>query len=272
MPGFEGEEGKPAIAIQPQTETDAQGFNPVHAFVLLLVVVGSLLVLFTENSFLRDQFNSRINTIFKFYYQAWLVWAIAAAFCTVYLLRELKSAWGWIYRVAAVGLFAAVLVYPVFGLWSKTSGFSPPGGLTLDGAAHLRSFYPDDFAAIVWLQSAPPGVVVEAVGGQYSDFARVGTYSGHPTVLGWEGHESQWRGGYSEMGNRKQDIERIYLANDWEETKVLLELYGVRYVFVGTLERNTYPVKEAKFIRFLKPVFSQGTVTIYEVPDVMAAE
>jgi uncharacterized membrane protein len=46
----------------------------------------------------------------------------------------------------------------------------------------------------------------------------------------------------------------------------------VRYVFVGTLERNTYPVKQAKFDRFLEPVFSQGGVTIYEVPKELGIE
>jgi uncharacterized membrane protein len=247
-------------------------FNSVHTFVILLIVVGCLLVLFTENFYLRDQFNSRINTIFKFYYQAWLFWGIAAAFSTVYLLRELRSIWGGIYWLVLGALLAALLVYPVFGLWTKTSGFSPAGGYSLDGAAHLQASYPDDFAAIAWLEDAPPGVVLEAVGGQYSDFARVATYSGQPAVLGWEGHESQWRGGYREMGNRKQDIERIYLTSDWEETKALLELYDVRYVFVGTLERNTYPVKQAKFDRFLEPVFSQDGVTIYEVPKELGIE
>jgi uncharacterized membrane protein len=53
---------------------------------------------------------------------------------------------------------------------------------------------------------------------------------------------------------------------------MILELYSVRYVFVGTLERNTYPVNEEKFIRFLEPVFSQGGVTIYEVPWAMEVE
>jgi uncharacterized membrane protein len=35
---------------------------------------------------------------------------------------------------------------------------------------------------------------------------------------------------------------------------------------VGNLERSSYRVNEEKFNNFLKPVFQQGNITIYEVP------
>jgi uncharacterized membrane protein len=40
----------------------------------------------------------------------------------------------------------------------------------------------------------------------------------------------------------------------------------VRYVVVGNLERSSYRVNEEKFNNFLRRVFQQGSVTIYEVP------
>ena len=48
-------------------------------FALLLTVSGLLLVLAPEFVFLRDVFNARSNTIFKLYYQAWLLFGVAAA-------------------------------------------------------------------------------------------------------------------------------------------------------------------------------------------------
>jgi len=245
---------------------DESGLSQAHLFSALLILVGVLLVIFTEFFYLRDQFGTRMNTIFKFYYQAWLLWGIAAAFGTVYLLHEWKSISGAVFRVGLAALLLAVLVYPVLGLWTKTNGFSPSGGFTLDGAAYLWPASPDEMAAIQWLKSAPPGVVLEAVGPQYSEYARVATHSGQPTVLGWPGHESQWRGGSREMGSREGDIELIYRTNNWGTAKIYLDLYEIRYVFMGGLERNTYPVNEEKFKQFLEPVFSQGQVTIYEVP------
>ena len=66
---------------------------------------------------------------------------------------------------------------------------------TLDGADYRYRDNSDEMSAIEWLRTAPYGIVAEAIGGSYSEYARVSTYSGQPTVLGWQGHESQWRGG-----------------------------------------------------------------------------
>jgi uncharacterized membrane protein len=86
-------------------------------------------------------------------------------------------------------------------------------------------------------------------------------------VLGWAGHESQWRGGRTEIGTREEDIETIYRSNNWEDTKQLLDMYNVRYIFIGTLERRNYRVNEVKFERFLgAPVYKSDQVSIYEVP------
>jgi uncharacterized membrane protein len=84
-------------------------------------------------------------------------------------------------------------------------------------------------------------------------------------VLGWSNHEGQWRDD-ALQGSRGQDIETLYTTNDWLITQDIIDRYNIRYVFVGDLERSTFPVNEEKFNRFLKPVFQQGNVTIYEAP------
>ncbi len=251
----------------------APGLQPAHAFALLLAGLGLLLVLAPEFFFLRDLFNTRMNTIFKFYYQAWLLWGVAAAFGTLVLLDELR---GW--RRAAFPIFITTLVlmglaYTVLRAWDITSGFSPTYGWTLDGAAFIERERPDEMAAIRWLASAPRGVVSEAVGGSYTDFARVSAFSGQPAVLGWPGHESQWRGGSREMGSRQDDLARLYCSRNWEEARAILEQYQVRYVYIGYIERGAYGadtcggvLQEVKFERNLRKVFEQGEVSIYEVP------
>ncbi len=238
-----------------------------HDFVLILILIGGLLVLFTEFFYLRDQFGSRMNTIFKFYFQTWILWGMAAAFGTAVLLKRLRRFWGVAFRIGLVGLFFMALVYPFLSLWNKTNGFNPPSGLTIDGAAYLETSSPEDMVGISWLETKPLGVVIEAVGGQYSEYARVATLSGKPNVLGWPGHERQWRGGSEEIGSREDDVQLIYQTNNWEDTKGLLDYYNVRYIFIGPIERRTYRVSESKFIRFLgEPVFEFGQVSIYEVP------
>ena len=250
------------ISLRPELKSYS-----VHDFIFILILMGGLLILFVEFFFLRDQFGSRMNTIFKFYYQTWIFWGLAAAFGVAVLFKSLRGKWNILFSVGFVMLFIVSLAYPILSLWNKTNGFDPTNGYTLDGTAYMERSNPGEMEAIRWLSSQPDGIVVEAVGPQYSEFARVGTNSSQATVLGWAGHESQWRGGRKEIGTREEDVEMIFSSNDWEHTKLLLEMYKVRYIFIGSLERRTYRVNEAKFERFLgEPVFKNDQVLIFEVP------
>jgi YYY domain-containing protein len=248
-----------------------------HAFALLLILLGALLVIGPEFFYLRDQFGWRMNTIFKFYYQAWLVWGLAAAFVSAILLQRLRRLSGAIFQVAWIALLVMSLVYPVFSLWNKTNGFRPTQW-TLDSSAYLQLQNPDEFAAIEWLRRAPAGYLAEAVpdsGGSYTQFARFSTHTGKPAVLGWYGHESQWRGGGELLGPRQSDLQRLYCTRDWQETLEILERYQVRYVIVGGLERSVYRagtancssgLQENKFSSRLAAVYKIGQLTIYENP------
>jgi len=253
-------------AIQPEDKPDNPANISPAPFILLMIALGALLVLGPEFLYLHDQFGTRMNTIFKFYYQAWLLWSMAAAFAAAVLLRDLRGIWDKLYRILFSILLVVALTYPVLGLLTKTNNFKPPFGWTLDGAAYIERGSPDEAAAIRWLRSAPLGVIAEAIGGSYTDYARISTHTGLPTVLGWIGHEGQWRGGYEEQGTRQQDIETLYITPHWEAAQVILQQYNIRYVYIGMLERTTYRVNETKFQRFLQPVFRQGDVVIYEVP------
>jgi hypothetical protein len=242
-------------------------------FVLLLTLLGALLVFVPEFLFLRDLFGWRINTIFKFYYQAWLLWGIAAAYVSVVLLQSFRRPLAVLYRVGLVLLMGMGLTYTVLGLWTKTNGFNPAQGYTLDGTAYLMTQSPDELEAADWLSRAPAGVVAEAVGGSYTVYARVSTLSGQPTVLGWEFHEVQWRGSGELLGSRQSDIMRLYCARDWIEAQDIIQQYHIRYIFVGSLERNAYTsqtcpggLNEAKFMRNLPVAFQKGETTIYMVP------
>ena len=254
----------------------AKGRSSPIPFVLMFIVFGGLMVVAPEFVYLRDQFGWRMNTVFKFYYQAWTLWSVAAAFGFALLLRELGMGNGSGKNNLRLVLFSVVmglvcmvgLTYPVLSIPNKTENFSAanPDRRTLDGAAYLGIYNPDDYAAVNWLALARPGIVAEAVSGGYSEFARVSTYSGMPAVLGWTNHESQWRGGSAEMGSRADDISRLYTTPEWVEALSIVDRYNIRYIFVGRLERTTYPVNEKKFTDNLSEVYRQGDVVIYEVP------
>lgn len=235
------------------------------SFVLLLIALGSLLIIGPDFVYLSDNFGYRINTVFKFYYQAWIVLSLASAYGTVVLLRQLRGAANVIFSITVAGVILVGLAYPVFGFLTKTNNFKPFAGFTLDDFDRVQRENPDEAAALLWLRSAPDGVIAEAVGGAYSSYARISIYTGLPTVLGWGNHEGQWRD-YALQGTRAQDIEALYTSPDWITAQAIIERYNIRYIYIGNLERSTYRVSEEKFNLFLKPVFQQGIVTIYAVP------
>jgi len=254
---------------RPQTaageSSEAVNGLPPIVFVLLLILLGLLLILGPEFLYLRDNFGFRINTIFKFYYQAWIVLSLASAYGTAVLLKNLRRLANGLFSLLLALVLAVGLAYPVFGFPAKTNNFNPPAGFTLDDFDRVSRENPDEAAAIQWLRAAPDGVITEAVGGAYSAYARISIYTGLPTVLGWGNHEGQWRD-YALQGSRAQDIETLYSSPDWLTAQEILHRYNIRYVYVGNLERTTYRLSEEKFSRFLKPVFQQGNVAVYEVP------
>lgn len=252
----------PTLAFLFKSET-----NSLSSFVLLMAALGVLLILGPDFLYLRDNFGYRINTVFKFYYQAWIVLSIASAYAIIILFQNLRGAANVVFSAIFAIVLVVGLTYPAIGIFSKTSNFKPPFGYTLDDFDRVQRENPDEAAAILWLRSAPDGVVAEAVGGSYSPqgHARISIYTGLPTVLGWPGHEDQWRD-HALQVPRLQDIETLYTTNDWTATQEIIDRYNIRYIVVGNLERTTYRVNENKLNRFLKPVFQQGNVAVYEVP------
>lgn len=233
-------------------------------FVVLMIGFGAALVLIPEFFYLRDSFGSRMNTVFKFYYAAWLLWGVAAAYALAGPWESFgRRGRAWMV-VAAIPLCLG-LVYTTTALWEKANHFAAPNGPTLDGTAHLDQDDPADAAAIRWMSAAlDPGVVAEAVGGSYSSYGRISAHTGFSTVLGWDFHEFQWRGSFEPQGTRRADIERLYVTRDWAEAQSILDRYEIAYVFIGPLERSTYePVVTRKFDLFMDLLYQTEDVSIY---------
>jgi uncharacterized membrane protein len=148
------------------------------------------------------------------------------------------------------------------------------GQRTLDGLAFLKDSAPGEYAAIAWLRDeAKPGRIVEAVGDDYSDYGRVSAATGRASLLGWKGHEVQWRGSHKAFVGREEDIAAIYSGTDAVSARRLLERYGARYVYLGSRERQTYGVSELpEYSDFLKTAFQQDGVIVYELWEDLTAE
>ncbi len=250
---------------------DSSVFDSSTSFVLLILFTGLLLTFGVEFVYLRDVFGTRMNTVFKFYFQAWTLFSVGAAFAVYYLSSRLRLARG-VWFIALGLLLAASMIYPAAAIPSRAEGFRK--GPTLDGIEWIRQSNPSDYAAIQWLNAnAPRGaVILEATGGEYSYGNRISMATGLPTVLGWFGHENQWRGNTDLFKNdakgidRPADIARIYQSLDSNEALTYVDKYAINFVVVGETERTQYslnPPQIEKFGKVMPLVFQHGNLRIY---------
>ena len=232
----------------------------------------------------------RMNTLFKYYLEAWVLFSLAASYMLWRLgydgrfrpvnLNPARLLW---LGVVALLIFSS-LIYTGLGAWARVGDRFNDLPPTLDGTAymeqavHLEQGQPielkGDREAIRWLQDNVAGspVVLEAHTEQYHWGGRIATYTGLPTVLGWPWHQIQQRGIYShEIRFRARQVRELYETEDLEPARLLLGQYDVKYVVVGELERIYYPgAGLAKFDRMVEQgaavrVFDNGPVTIYEL-------
>ncbi len=266
----------PLLALLPLAITlSAHAFletaSPLRGFVLWTVAVVALVLFGTDMVYIRDFFSNRMNTVFKFYYQAWLIWGVVAGYAAYAFARWARRRplplllWG----APAALLLAGALVYPWGTLTYSHSESAPP---VIDALAFLQNEV-DEQAAADWItaNTKPADIVLTAAGEAYNETGRVATVTGRPTLLGWSGsHERLWRSGSPEILNeiqsREQAIGQIYgAATSNDETLRLLDQYKVKYVYVGPKEREKYDGAD-KFAQIagLQEVFNHSRVRIYE--------
>lgn len=254
------------------TAGDGEDEREGVVFTLGLSATALLLILGTEFYYVGDIFNSRMNTVFKLYYQAWLLLSIAGGFSLYYLAsrwrftfnREALFRTGWA-SLAAIMLAGATL-YTVGGTLNRTEGFDATGELR-----GLHWMPADEQAAFAWLREQADGqqvVIAEAVGGDYTETARVSAATGLPTILGWGGHEDQWRGSVAPRVGRFEDVNSMYLAPDLVQARAILEKYDVTYVYVGSVERSKYSDGPLAKFQQLPVAFASGSVTIYRAKGI----
>ncbi len=93
------------------------------------------------------------------------------------------------------------------------------------------------------LREQPPGaVLIEAVGGAYTEYGRLSAASGVPAYLGWANHELVWRGPEItvETERRKDLVFRLYSSGDPEVVRQLAAEAGADLMAVGSLEARDF--------------------------------
>ncbi len=276
-------------------------------FIVMAMGLGAGVDIFT----VKDDIG-RMNTVFKFYLQAWWLLALASGYLLWLMWSDgrfsipkfsfdsdssgkqastaLRAAW----MGAIAVLFISIMIYPILGTQVRIKDRFNTSHTGLDGTSYMETAVHyeadkttgtqapialrEDLAAIEWLQQNVEGspVIVEGLTDLYRWGGRVSIYTGLPAVVGWDWHQRQQRVNYAwAVTERRQQVNEFYETGSVPIALALLDEYDVRYVYVGELERVTYPASALdKFNRMedvgLTRVYAQGPVSIYEYSPVRA--
>ncbi|OGH04523.1 MAG: hypothetical protein A2W22_05355 [Candidatus Levybacteria bacterium RBG_16_35_11] len=245
-------------------------------FVIILIVLSSILIILPEIVYIKDIYPShyRANTMFKLVYQGFIMLSISCGYIILRVfsaVKKLKINLNIFIPWSAVLLFLLFLisVYPFLAIPSYYNNLQRYKGI--NGTTYLKSLYPDDFEAISWLNKNIKGqpVILEAQGDSYTDYARVSSNTGLPTVLGWTVHEWLWRGSYEIPAPRIKDVEDLYQSGDLSLVKSLIQKYKISLVFVGSLEMEKYTkINENNFKKLGILIYENGGTKIYKIKGI----
>jgi YYY domain-containing protein len=275
------------LAIRPGISTSRR--------IVLVLISGALTLTLIVEFIVLDGDIGRMNTVFKFYLQVWVMLSIVSGVSAVAAWSALKTrprirrAWS----AVLVLLLLAAALYPILATKAKWDiRMNPDAPKTLDSMAFMQvTSYNDvgfdgssksvdlsyDYDAIRWMQRNIEGtpVIAEAHGANpYRSVAnRVAMYTGLQAIVGWDWHQRQQRAVLpgSLVTNRIIDVNNLYNTTDINQAMQILKKYDVNYVYAGQLEWTYYhPRGLLKFDEMveqglLDEVYRNGGVSIYEV-------
>ncbi len=256
--------------------------TPKDAYIILLFICAIGFIVFTEFFFMKDIYNyenppyARANTIFKIYYQVWVLLAIVAGYgLAIGQKYTLKRGLTDIY----IFIFAITISLTAAGTWSAYTSYQQGKSTTdptwtLDGYAYLQTQDPDQLATINWLNTNVPGhpIMVEAAGDSYTQQSRISSYTGLASPIGWASHEWGWR--YSptswadNISTRVGFIQQIYAATDPNELSQLLQQYNITYIVYSPEEAAQYMTDDSTIQSLTgQPIFTSGEYKLYHIAN-----
>jgi len=263
-----------------------------ESFVNLLFFTGFLVLCGVEVVFMKDFLQGgdhyRMNTLFKFYIQVWVMLGIAVGVALpamwAAISRGRSRGWRWAWKAATIGLLVASFLFVPMGVPARVSDRfpteQPPIG-TLDGMAYMSvgSYtWPDpsyrvelkyDYDAIRWLLDNVEGTPVLAEAGlpYYREGGlRVSSYTGLPMLVGM--HQSEQRYG-DEVGRREGKTRELFDTPDLLVAQSIIEELDISLIYIGQLERAPGVYSDTGIAKFDAMVDAGLLYEVYRNPEVV---
>jgi uncharacterized membrane protein len=267
----------------------------------MLAVTGLALLVGTQLFYFKDFLDAsdyyRMNTLFKFFNQVWVLWGILAAIAVPRIFsgwvgQSQRRSWAgrigrWVWAGVFGLLLAASLAYPILGtparLDQRMVGWRPPIG-TLNGLDFMRNgayTWPDgnnqidlsyEHDALEWLLDNVHGNATLLESSEVEYYRAWGSKIASNTGLsGLKGMHEQEQRHADDVGTRDGLHRELWTNMDTARTEQLLDELQVDLIYIGQLERFLHPDGVAKFDQMardgtLRVVYQNERVTIYATP------
>ena len=247
---------------------------------LAMAAAAATIVLATELFHVVDVLgHGRLNSVFKFWWPVWPLLAVAGAAGVglawdraprprlalgAALVRPRTLALGAMLGAAVLLWLGALLYAPAAAVSRAREGQER----TLDALAYLDVRDPGAAAALRWVRTnldAGEHTLLEAVGRSYGAGNTVSAASGVPTLLGWPGHQVQWRA-RAPVAARQSTVDQAYREGATPRIQGFLAHLGVTHVYVGGEERRQYGADVDDRFEDWPVAFEASGVRIVTVP------
>ena len=275
--------------------------NRYYLFPLFFILLSLSICIFVD-IFTIDNDINRMNTVFKFYNQAWILFSIGSAFLLTILLESINSklifnnrivTFFWIFLLGFFVINASL--FAIFGTTSRVNNRFTTEFKSLNGMEFMQyASYTDtkaplwnpemnglnlnhDLEGIMWIRNNIPGspVIAEATTEphRYMWGNRISIYTGNPTVIGWGWHQTQQRtSGESieEINTRIQDVKVFFSTENKKLAQDIAEKYNIEYIYVGELEKIYYPKEGLDKFDFMiqqgfKKIYYKNGFSVYKI-------
>ncbi|MCB0308854.1 MAG: glycosyltransferase family 39 protein [Bdellovibrionales bacterium] len=243
-----------------------------------LIFYAMIILCMCEVFFIRDWLQGgewkRMNTVFKFYYQVWFMFALALPCIALDVYQRIRTVKEKkLFCVLCVVLLICGLLWPL-GAWRSRvidHSFQRQGrfDVTMNGLDWLKHLRPHEYRTVAWLwqNGKTDDVILEAGHHDYQyEYNVVSSASGVPTVQSWWSHTEQRDRPYYK---RSMDVREFYQTQDINRAIQILRDYHVTYVYVAEREREQYGIQGlSKFTtssKLFEPVLVDPLGNLYRV-------
>ncbi len=248
-----------------------------ETFILsLLVFTGLCLVILPQFVFIKDIYftqnppYARANTVFKIWYEAWVMLALSSGVCATILYSWLANRYSLKGKFFASAIISVTLMIGGYGLLVGLDTMKDVLPNTLDGIDFTKRLDgPQDYEVVEWARKNISGqpLVLEGTGQSYTTYDWFSAYTGLPTIIGWESHEWGWRynkDAWNKVAERMGVVEGVYKTKDPEELRSKAHLIGISYILVSPNEVRLYGADNSIMKKaFGRPVFDNGKAALY---------